>query len=80
MMESLDFNDFIDGMEILDIPLIGRKYTWMRPNGQQMSRLDRTMVSSEWLIDWPGYSRSITKGNLRSLPILVQKDKSELGP
>ena len=41
-------------MKMVDIPCIGRKYTWYRPNGKAKSRLDRFLITFEWLQQWPG--------------------------
>lgn len=38
---------------LFDIPTSGKRFTWFRPNGQAVSRLDRALVSSEWLGTWP---------------------------
>ncbi|XP_019451799.1 PREDICTED: uncharacterized protein LOC109353895 [Lupinus angustifolius] len=35
------FNDWIRRMELVDLPLIGRRFTWVQPGGKCMSRLDR---------------------------------------
>lgn len=35
--------------ELIDLPLVGRKYTWYRSDGVVMSRLDRFLVSDELL-------------------------------
>ena len=34
---------------MVDIPLVGRKFTWFKPNGLVKSRIDRVSVSKEWL-------------------------------
>ena len=47
------FNDFIENMELLDIIMAGRKFTWYKPNGTVKSRIDRILVSREWLDVWP---------------------------
>lgn len=62
--EMVEFNEFIDDMELIYLPLIGRKYTWHRANGSSMSRLDRFLVSEEWMSNWQdltqwGLKRSI---------------------
>ncbi|WJX93184.1 hypothetical protein P8452_74743 [Trifolium repens] len=31
---------------------MGRKFTWVQPNGRCMSRLDRVLVSSRWMEEW----------------------------
>jgi len=39
------FNAFIHQAGLLDIPMIGRKFTWYKPNGTIKSRIDRIMVT-----------------------------------
>ncbi|XP_078165205.1 uncharacterized protein LOC144559911 [Carex rostrata] len=42
-----DFN--IDDLELLDVPLIGRKFTWSSKRSQPtFSRLDRVLISPHW--------------------------------
>jgi len=52
--EIVRFNEFIENSEIHDISMVGRKYTWFRPNGKAMSRLDRALVTEDWLKHCPG--------------------------
>ena len=33
---------------------MGRKFTWYKPNGIVKSRIDRILVSLEWLEKWSG--------------------------
>ena len=42
-----EFNQWIDDLEVLEVPWLGRKFTWYRPNGASRSRLDRFLVSHE---------------------------------
>jgi len=51
--EIQGFNNFIETMELLDVLLIGGKYTWYKENGMAKSRMDRILVSTEWLEHWP---------------------------
>jgi len=46
------FNDFIENSELVDVPMVGRKFTWYKPNGSVKSRIDRVLVSREWLDVW----------------------------
>lgn len=48
-----EFNSFINKMELIDTPLVGMKFTWVRAGGNAMSRIDRILVSMEWLQFWP---------------------------
>ncbi|KAL9673474.1 hypothetical protein QQ045_029732 [Rhodiola kirilowii] len=45
------FQDFIQAMEVLDLPLKGRRFTWGNTKGA--SRLDRFLVSPRVLSVWP---------------------------
>ena len=52
--EIARFSEFIDRCTLKDIPLVGRKFTWYKPNGTTRNRLDRALVSDEWLMQWSG--------------------------
>lgn len=66
---------------MIDLPLHGRKFTWYRPNGRCKSRLDRFLVNTEWLSNWP---HSIHKGLPRSVsdhcPIPLDTKIIDWGP
>jgi len=47
------FNRFIDTNLLLDVPIVGKKFTWFKSNGSAKSRLDRVLVTEEWLDQWP---------------------------
>ena len=49
-----EFNEWIADLEVEDVPWVGRKFTWYRPNGTAKSRLDRILVSAEWFTKWKG--------------------------
>jgi len=38
------FSDFIERCALKDIPVVGRKFTWYRPNGTTRSTLDKALV------------------------------------
>jgi len=46
------FNSFIDVNVFVDIPLIGRRFTWYRGDGRSMSRIDRFLLSEKWCLTW----------------------------
>lgn len=63
--EMLEFDEFIDDLGLNDLPLAGRKYTWHRSDGTSMSRIDRFLLSDEWLLLWEdltqwGLERSVS--------------------
>lgn len=47
--EMRRFNNFIENTELVDISMMGRKFTWYKPNNLIKSRIDRILVSREWL-------------------------------
>ncbi|KAE9598417.1 putative endonuclease/exonuclease/phosphatase [Lupinus albus] len=49
--EMFDFSCFINNLELLDLPLVGRRFTWFKGDGKTMSRLDRFLLSSTWPIN-----------------------------
>jgi len=46
------FNRFIDDNTFVDLPLMGRRFTWYRGDGHSMSCLDRFLLSENWCIQW----------------------------
>lgn len=51
--EMREFNEFIGNSNLVDLPLGRRKFTWYRDNVQSCSRLDRFLLSTEWMGQWP---------------------------
>ncbi|GAU16661.1 hypothetical protein TSUD_326110 [Trifolium subterraneum] len=47
-----EFNSFIDNMELIDVPYIGKKFTWYNTDGMRRSRLDRILLSEGLISDW----------------------------
>ncbi|XP_068497843.1 uncharacterized protein [Phaseolus vulgaris] len=47
------FNNFIDANSLFDLPIVGKTFTWFKSNGSARSRLDRVLVSEEWMEKWP---------------------------
>jgi hypothetical protein len=51
-VELVEFNNFVTNMELVDLPILGRRFTWYHTNGISMSRIDRVLVSEDWLVSW----------------------------
>lgn len=43
--ECVDFFSFIYQMDLFDLPLLDRKFTWFQPNGRAVNMLDQILVS-----------------------------------
>ncbi|XP_016195296.1 uncharacterized protein LOC107636291 [Arachis ipaensis] len=46
-----DFKEWVQDLQLVDLPLTDRKFTWFR--GSSCSRIDRVLVSLEWLEEFP---------------------------
>lgn len=51
------FRKFLSEASLIDLPLIGRKLMWYKTDGITMSRLDRFLLTEEWLNVWPNLSQ-----------------------
>jgi exonuclease III len=47
------FNQFIEDLVFVDLPLRGHNFTWFRGDGKSMSRIDRFLLSERWCLTWP---------------------------
>ncbi|XP_016178936.1 uncharacterized protein LOC107621429 [Arachis ipaensis] len=66
-------------MHLVDLPLIDRKFTWFR--SRSCSRLDRVLVSVEWLEEFPETRlRGGPKGLSDHCPIIVEDRRMKGGP
>ena len=52
-----EFNEFIDEMELVDVLMHNRSYTWFKSGGQAKSRINRVLLSMEWLQHWPSWGQ-----------------------
>lgn len=47
IQECAVFRDFVGDFELVDVPLLGKKFTWYRSDSSSMSRLDRFLLSKD---------------------------------
>jgi len=67
------FNEFIDKNVLLEIRIVGRRFTWYKQNGTIKSRLDRILVSIEWLQEWPLSKQNIQVREISNQCAIVVK-------
>jgi len=70
----IKFNVFIERCALKDIPVVGRKFTWYKPNGTARSRLNRALVSDEWLMLWPGSKQYVLSRQVSDHCSLIVKN------
>ncbi|GKV30583.1 hypothetical protein SLEP1_g39383 [Rubroshorea leprosula] len=75
------FNDFILGVGLEEIPMVGRKFTWYKPDGTTMSKLDRFLFSTKFLINFLNLSlRALNRDLSNHCPILLKSLNTDWGP
>ena len=68
-------------MELQEIKSVGSNYTWIRPNGYVKSRLDRFLVSDQWLFVWPESCQHVLQRDLSDhCPTILQTNMVDWGP
>lgn len=76
-----EFNEWIDDLEVVEPPWLGRKFTWVRPNGASRSKLDRFLLSPEWLDKWPASTQITLPRNFSDhCPIKLRSTSVDWGP
>ncbi|GKU93949.1 hypothetical protein SLEP1_g7498 [Rubroshorea leprosula] len=76
-----DFNHFVESTGLIDVCLRNRKFTWYRPDGSSMSRIDRFLMSTEMSLmatDWvqEGVARSVSD----HCAIILKARNADWGP
>ena len=72
---SDNFNNFINGSVLLDLPLQGRMFTWFRGDRRSMSRIDRFLLSESWCLTWPNCSQvAMARGLSDHCPLVLAID------
>jgi len=76
-----EFNSWILDMALEDVRSVGRRFTWCRPNGSAMSRLDRFLLSDDWLVHWPHSTQFMLDRDYSDhCPILLKSKNIDWGP
>ena len=78
--EISEFNNFIEQSNLLDIPMIGRKFIWYKPNEFVKSIIDRVLVSKEWFDFWPNSKQWVLSRSVFNHCALMLKDNCKLKP
>jgi hypothetical protein len=79
--DMVAFNSFIANLELEDLPLIGRTFTWFHPNGVAMSRLDRMLISNSWFDVWGVLCVWVLMRDVADhCPLVLKYSSSDWGP
>lgn len=47
-----EFSSFIQSMGVIDVPLLGKKFSWFNLDGSAMSRIDRFLLTEKLIDEW----------------------------
>ncbi|XP_071738762.1 uncharacterized protein [Rutidosis leptorrhynchoides] len=75
------FNTFIENRCLVEIPLLGRKFTRISDNGLKFSKLDRFLVSENFIISWGDVSAiALDRRTSDHSPIILRDKNEDFGP
>ncbi|KAL8483186.1 hypothetical protein ACS0TY_026022 [Phlomoides rotata] len=75
---SKQFFKFVLELDLVDLPLLRRKFTWYKDNGGSCSRIDRFLISVSWSKQWPNVKQSGLKRTfLDHAPIILEVSERE---
>jgi hypothetical protein len=76
-----EFAGFMESMDLVDLPTLGRRFTWFHSSGHAMSRIDRVLVSEEWLGVWGQSSLWVMPRDVSDLcPLILKRNGFDWGP
>lgn len=50
--DMVDFNNFMENMDLIDLPCMGNRCTWFSGSGTSMSRLDSILLTKMLVMGW----------------------------
>ena len=81
LLEMSLFNNFIGEVELEDLNVFGRRFTWYHPNGRSMSRIDKVLISEEWYQCWgDNYLWVLPRDVSDHCPLVLKKGGWDWGP
>jgi hypothetical protein len=79
--ELREFGEFVEAADLLDVQLLGRKFTWFHPNGRSMSRIDRALISADWENLWGSAALWVLDRDVSDhCPLLLKYSTMDWGP
>jgi hypothetical protein len=80
-LEMRGFRSFLEDVDLVDLPLLGRRFTWFHANGVAMSRIDRVWVSLEWLEEWGDCAVWVCSRDVSDhCPLVLKYPENDWGP
>lgn len=78
-MGALAFREFLQDMQLLEIPADNGRFTWFRGNSK--SKLDRVFVQPEWITTYPSLKLTLLNRSVSDhCPLLISSQCQNWGP
>lgn len=79
--EMVKFQEFIEDMNLIDLPVLGRRFTWFKPDDSVVSRIDRFLVYDGWINFWKLAAQWVGDKDVSDhCPIMLKGDSCNWGP
>jgi hypothetical protein len=79
--EVIEFGNFLEELELVDLPLLGRRFTWYQASGLAMSRIDRVLISDEWASRWGTVALWVLPRDVSDhCPLILKYSHEDWGP
>ncbi|PNX99671.1 cysteine-rich receptor-like protein kinase, partial [Trifolium pratense] len=79
--EVSDFRNFVENLELVDLPLLGRRFTWYQSSGKAMSRIDRILISDDWASRWGNVALWVLPRDVSDhCPLVLKYRNDDWGP
>lgn len=80
-LEVSEFRSFVEDMDLIDPPLLGRRFMWYKADGSAMSRLDRFLLSQDWMVVWEVEAQwALNRDVSDHCSIMLKQGKHDWGP
>ncbi|KAJ0433987.1 putative Endonuclease/exonuclease/phosphatase superfamily [Helianthus annuus] len=75
------FNDFIDEAGLIEFGMKGRRFTFLAPNSNKLSKIDRFLVCKDFFADSPeSCLRALPRLHSDHCPVLLETNRNNFGP
>jgi hypothetical protein len=77
----LKFHNFVEELELVDLPLLGWRFTWYHASGKAMSRIDRIFILDGWMSRWGNVSLWVPPHDVSDqCPLMLKYNQEDWGP
>lgn len=76
-----DFNNFVEQLELVDLPMLGRNFTWCNSiDGGRWSKIDKFLMDPVWLEKFRFKLWGLPRNIFDHCPLLLMEDEKNWGP